>query len=278
MPSSLAAVALERIGTAVWKRVAHARNRNFEPALRRDADAPLLLLSPHLDDAVLDCWSVLTGPGDVQVVNVFAQAPPPGTATDWDRIVGMPDSAALFAARIAEDAQALALAGRTAHNLPFLELQYRRGKPVPSWAQIDRELALRVPAASRVLAPMTIGTVHPDHALLRGYALALARHGHDVSLYADIPYSTVYGWPAWVTGAAPDPHLDVDAYWAPSFEGTPVEPRDAHVTRLEEGDAARKLEAMRAYRTQFPTLDRGPVGNVSNPEVHRYEALWDVPR
>ena len=278
MASSLAAVPLERIGTAVWKRVANARNRRFETSLRHDPSGPLVVLSPHLDDAVLDCWSVLTGPGEVEVVNVFGLAPPAGTSTDWDRIVGVPDSAALFAARIEEDAEALALAGRTAHNLPFLEIQYRRGKPFPSWAQIDREIARRVPAAARVLAPMTIGTVHPDHALLRGYAIELARQGHDVSLYADVPYSTVYGWPAWVTGSDPDPHLDVDAYWAPSFAGTPVAPRDARVTRLDDDAAARKLAAMRAYRTQFPSLDRGPIGNVSNPDVHRYETLWEVPR
>jgi LmbE family N-acetylglucosaminyl deacetylase len=268
---------LERLGTAFWKRVARARNRRFATALRRDPDAPVLLLSPHLDDAVLDCWGVLTGPADVQVVNVFALAPPAGTSTDWDRIIGVPDSAALFAARIEEDAQALSQAGRTPHNLPFLELQYRRGRPFPHWSQIDAEIARRVPAASRVLAPMTIGTVHPDHALLRGYALALAGQGHAVSLYADLPYCTVYGWPAWVTGSEPQPHLDVDAYWAPSFEGVPVERRAAEVARLDDGAAARKLAAMRAYRTQFPTLDRGEIGNLSNPEVHRYEALWELP-
>lgn len=267
----------ERLGTAFWKRVAGARNRRFTTSLRRDEAAPVLLLSPHLDDAVLDCWDVLTGDGDVEVVNVFALAPPAGTSTEWDRIVGVPESAALFAARIEEDARALSLAGRTPHNLPFLELQYRRGRPFPSWGQIDAEVARRVPAASRVLAPMTIGTVHPDHALLRGYALALGAQGHAVSLYADLPYCTVYGWPAWVTGSEPEPHLDIDAYWAPSFEGVPAEPRAAAVTRLDDATAERKLEAMRAYRTQFPALDRGPIGNISHPEVHRYEVLWGLP-
>jgi LmbE family N-acetylglucosaminyl deacetylase len=267
---------LERLGTAFWKRVAAARNRRLETALRRDAEGPVLLLSPHLDDAVIDCWSLLTGDGAVEVVNVFALSPPDGTATDWDRVVGATDSAALFAARVEEDARALALAGRKPHNLPFLELQYRRGKPFPTWGEIDAEVARRVPAASRVLAPMTIGTVHPDHALLRGYALALAAQGHAVSLYADLPYATVYGWPAWVTGGEPDPHLDVDAYWAPSFEGVPVDPRAARLTRLDDAAAERKLEAMRAYATQFPTLDRGPIGNLSNPAIHRHEALWEL--
>lgn len=268
----------ERLQTAFWKRVARARDRRFATALRHDPNGPVLVLSPHLDDAVLDCWSVLTGAGDVAVVNVFGGAPPPGTSTDWDLVLGQPDSAALFEARIAEDARALALAGREPHNLPFVELQYRRGGPIPGWSAIDSEIARRVPAPARVLAPMTIGTVHPDHALLRGYALALAAQGHAVRLYADIPYATVYGWPAWVTGAEAVEHLDVDAYWAPTFRGVPVDPRAARTVRLDDEAAARKLEAMRAYVTQFPTLDRGPIGNISNPEVHRYEAFWDVPR
>jgi LmbE family N-acetylglucosaminyl deacetylase len=266
----------ERLGTAVWKRVARARNRRFASVLRPEPGAPVLVLSPHLDDAVLDCWSVLTGEDEVEVVNVFALSPPAGTSSHWDALAGEPDSRKQFTARIEEDGRALALAGRTPHNLPFLELGYRRGKPVPGWSAIDREIAARVRAASRVLAPMTIGTLHPDHALLRGYALALAQQGHAVTLYADIPYAAVYGWPAWVTGDDPDPHLDVDAYWAASFAGTPVEPRSARVVRLDEQAAARKLEAMRAYATQFPSLDRGPVGAISKPEIHRYELFWDV--
>lgn len=88
---------------------------------------------------------------------------------------------------------------------------------------------------------------------------------------------TVYGWPSWVTGAPPVEHLDVDAYWAPAFERAPVEPRAGRVVTLDDAAASRKLEAMRTYRTQFPTLDRGPVGSLSNPAIHRYEVLWDPP-
>ncbi|HYH59630.1 MAG TPA: hypothetical protein VD790_10490 [Thermoleophilaceae bacterium] len=267
----------ERLGTALWKRVAAARNRRFRTALRTDPDGPVLVLSPHLDDAVLDCWSVLTGPADVRVVNVFALPPAPGTTTDWDGIAGQPDSAALFAERIAEDVDALDEAGRGPENLPFLEIQYRRGRPFPPWSALDREIARRFPAPARVFAPMTIGTVHPDHALVRAYALSLARQRIPVSLYADLPYCAVYGWPAWVTGGETSPHLDVDAYWASAFAETGVDPRAGRVERLDDTTAAAKLAAMRRYRTQFPTLDRGPVGNISNPEIHRYEVFWDAP-
>jgi hypothetical protein len=32
---------------------------------------------------------------------------------------------------------------------------------------------------------------------------------------------------------------------------------------------------MRAYR-EFAVLDRGPVGALSNPAIHRYEVFWAV--
>ncbi len=38
------------------------RERDFSPLLRFDPDAPQLILSPHWDDAVLSCWSVLAEP------------------------------------------------------------------------------------------------------------------------------------------------------------------------------------------------------------------------
>ena len=266
----------EWLRIAFWKRVAAARNARFRSALHADGSGRALLLSPHLDDAVLDCWSVLTGPGEVEVVNVFGQGPQPGFVSDWDRVLGASDSAALFSARIAEDAEALGLAGRAPRNLPFTELQYRRGRPFPLWRAIDEKLAAALPRVGRILAPAAIGTVHPDHALIRAYALALAAQGHDVTLYADVPYAALYGWPAWVTGAKPRDHLDIDHYWAGAFDDLPVEPGDARVVELDEAAAAAKLEAMRTYRTQFPTLDRGPVGQLSNPAVHRYELFWDL--
>jgi len=33
---------------------------------------PIAILSPHFDDAVLSCWQLLSGSGDVVVINVFA--------------------------------------------------------------------------------------------------------------------------------------------------------------------------------------------------------------
>ena len=85
-----------------------------------------VILSPHFDDAVLSCWHVLASAGEVLVVNVFAGEPPAGTLGWWDELAGATDSAAAVRARIDEDRRALALAGRTAVNLPFLDSQYRQ--------------------------------------------------------------------------------------------------------------------------------------------------------
>src|SRR3981081_2429888 len=66
---------------------------SFKSRLRVDPDAPALLLSPHWDDAALDCWSLLAGGSELVVVNVFAGVPPPGHAGAWEAIAGLEDTA-----------------------------------------------------------------------------------------------------------------------------------------------------------------------------------------
>ena len=261
-----------------WDVALSLRDRRFTPALRRDPSAPALLLSPHLDDAVIDCWSVLTADRDVAVVTVFAGVPDrPGVLVHWDHLVGATSSAALMRERRAEDRAALARAGREPVHLDLLPDPYRSARERPPLAALDAAVTAAVPAASAVLAPAVLGTVHPDHWRVRAYALALAAAGHDVELYADQPYAVQYGWPAWVTGAAPDPHLDVDAFWAATPDVHPAVGRErARIAVLGDAERAAKLGAMRAYATQFPMLDRGPVGQLSTPAVHGYEVRWPV--
>ena len=88
--------------------------------------ATVAFLSPHLDDAVFSCWYVLRSSRDVVALNVFTAVSPPGQATPrWDRITGADDPAARMRLRLEEDAAALALAGRRAANLHFVDSQYR---------------------------------------------------------------------------------------------------------------------------------------------------------
>ena len=260
------------LATRLWRADARLRNRRFGTALRADADAPVVVLSPHCDDAVLSCWSVLTAPGDVVVVNVFTQVPPAGTLARWDRLAGATDSAAFMRERIEEDRRALALATREPVNLDLVDNQHRGGARPPSHAEIDRALTAQVARASVVYAPAVLGVVHPDHLLVREYALALT--GVEVRLYADLPYAIEYGWPSWVTGDTPDPRLAPEVFWELTPNRHVGAPEGADVVRLDADAAARKLTAMQTYATQWPMLDRGPIGLLANPRVHAFEVFW----
>ena len=97
-------------------------------------------------------------------------------------------------------------------------------------------------------------------------------------LYADLPYAVSFGWPHWVTGEPQEPRRVVDAYWEPLLRAVPAIRAldDARVVRLTNEQAGQKLNAMRAYRTQLPALDAGPVAFLSNPKVHGFEVFWDM--
>jgi LmbE family N-acetylglucosaminyl deacetylase len=250
--------------------------RSFRTAMRADPAAPGLVLSPHLDDAILSCWSVVASARAVNVVNVFAGSPSPGRLTVWDAITGAEDSAARVRERIAEDRDALARAARTPANLTLLDAQYRR-PPAPGLAELDAAVTAVVDSASRVYVTSGVGA-HPDHLLVRRYGRMLLRRGIPVTVYLEHPYCVRHGWPPWVDGGAPEPNRDVDAYWRSFLDEVPEMPplRSGHVERLEDGVAAAKLEAMLCYRTQMPALDYAARGVLSDPGIHRYEVSWEL--
>jgi LmbE family N-acetylglucosaminyl deacetylase len=229
------------------------------------------ILSPHPDDAVLSLWHLLTAAGDVTVLNVFG-GDPQGDGGDawWDRLTGASDPAERVRERHAEDRAALALAGREPANLGLLDGQYRTQAPDP--AAIAQRIADAAPGG-RLLAPAALDG-HRDHRLVRGAALELRAAGREVALYADVPHCTTYGWPAWVTGAEPDPLLRPEAWWEHEMRGTGISLADlpADVRTLSEAEVGRKLEAVRAYRTQLPALEAQ--WGVSRPEVLRHELVW----
>jgi LmbE family N-acetylglucosaminyl deacetylase len=223
------------------------------------------ILSPHLDDAVFSCWHVLASPQKVAVINVFTAVPesakePP----EWDRMTGADDAGERMRLRLEEDRAALALAGRHAQNLDFLESQYRDEPP-----NLVEPIRESVADAQRVFAPAAIGG-HSDHELVRDAALALAGEGREVLFYADLPYATEFGWPAWMSGEEPDPFRDVDVFWA-RFVPDGYAPRPVE---LSEEQQRTKVAAMRTYRTQFSMLEAGPLRRLTHPELVRFESVW----
>src|ERR1700686_1227962 len=72
----------------------------------------LLVVSPHLDDAVLSCEALLKYACDVHVLTIFAGDAPSGApVAAWDLRCGFSAGVNVMEARRAEDAQALATLG-----------------------------------------------------------------------------------------------------------------------------------------------------------------------
>lgn len=232
---------------------------------------PAVILSPHLDDSVLSCWHLLTQPGELVVINVFAGVPTDLAAPAWwDEYTGAKDSAERVRERIEEDRRALALAGRTAVNLGFLDEQYRPDdQPIaPLTEQIERLLD----PGARIYAPAAFAN-HTDHALVRGAALLLRAQGFEVSLYADLPHATIRGWPAWVSGKAGPTSKDLaGALWDRVL--APTDPMAPTVHRFDAASHARKLAAVTLYGTQLQALEDFVGRPLDDPEVLGYEVTW----
>ncbi len=151
-----------------------------------------LVVSPHLDDAVLGCGAWIAAHPGALVLTLFAGAPPaPGARTEWDAACGFQSAAQAIAARRAEDRAALALLGAQPEWLDWCDDQY--GVPAPPeaiTADLRRALARHDPDA--VLVPL--GLFHRDHVGAHEAALPLvaeqrgrAWYAYEDALYRAIP-------------------------------------------------------------------------------------------
>jgi hypothetical protein len=145
-----------------------------------DQPAKTVIVSPHFDDAVFSCWTVIDSDDPVDVITIFTAGPRPGVVADWDRDTGV-DSATRMKQRVAENDAALAVAGRRATNLGFLEAMYDGGGID---INVLREHLLE---ARSVYIPAGVGLVHrnAEHAVVRDACLSVRP---DSRLYADQPY------------------------------------------------------------------------------------------
>ncbi|MBP1641632.1 MAG: hypothetical protein H6Q03_301 [Acidobacteria bacterium] len=171
----------------------------------------LLVLSPHLDDAVLSCGGRIAETtargGDVLVVTVFTAdepaVPPSRLAADLRRWWRLP-AGEVMAARRREDAEALARLGAGLLHLGLPEAPYRLaasgrpfydqlahlfGEPEPEdrdalAGALGAHLA-QLPRAELLLAPLAVGG-HVDHRLLRA---AVEAQDGPAAYYEEFPYA-----------------------------------------------------------------------------------------
>jgi LmbE family N-acetylglucosaminyl deacetylase len=152
----------------------------------------ILVVSPHCDDAVFACGSLLQANPGSTVVTVCAGSPSPvGPLTEWDRSSGFRAGDDVMALRRQEDARALSLLGAYALWLPFYDSQYNN--PV-SCSDVVRALSAVVETVvpQRLFAPL--GLFHSDHRLTSEACLALrdkypglAWYFYEDALYRRIP-------------------------------------------------------------------------------------------
>jgi LmbE family N-acetylglucosaminyl deacetylase len=221
------------------------------PLLRR------VVVSPHLDDAVLSCFAVLSG---ATVVTVLSGGPDTaGVLSDWDAQCGTGSSRDLMATRRTEDLAALALAGAQAVHLPFREEHYGGTGVEPA------ELAAELADATEIWLPAGIGGNH-DHVRTRaaGFAAIAALPAAAVWLYAEYPYHQyLTRW----TGSA-DPLAALATWFGERLGSAAVRP----IARPAEATA--KRAAVACYATQLPPLQATIGGHLLDEDLLATEYAW----
>jgi FkbM family methyltransferase len=229
-----------------------------------------MIVSPHLDDAVLSAWSVLSErDAQVTVVTVFAGIPPEDTPlSEWDRDSAAENAAELMRARREEDVSALAMCGADHIHLDFLDVAYRTA-PV-SLGAVAATLGELAADADEVYIPAGLGR-HVDHVATARAALDAAR-GRSVHMYADAPYASRQ-WAAALVAADEDGRLRwLDAVLDTAPLAPPELPRSVQLT---EAQVAAKRGSLQRYASQL-----APLGNAfpgfSEDEALAREWVWDV--
>jgi LmbE family N-acetylglucosaminyl deacetylase len=235
-----------------------------------------LIVSPHLDDAVLSCWHALaSASGPATVVTLFAGVPDAATEPSrWDRASGATDPAAQMRLRRKEDEAALTACGSRFVHCDFLDDQYR------GWARPRRELVDRlaelVEDADEVWIPAGFGG-HPDHVLAAEVALA-ATVGRRRMLYADLPYAT--RGQAALQGGDPTPSKGGEKLREAvrsEFTSSPYAPGDPPRShRLSGPEQEAKRRCLEEYHSQLPVLAERFSEWWQQPDVFGWEWWWPL--
>lgn len=204
----------------------------------------VVIVSPHLDDAVLGCGNFMAAHPGVCVVTVFAGNPPEyptNPMRKWDVQSGFAPGDDVMDARRREDEAALEQLDATPIHLEFIEHSYLPGdRPVSPDVLVDALApALATLAPTVVLAPF--GLANPDHDVTHR-ACMRARERLDRTLawwcYEDHGYKHIPGMLAW----------RVSSLFRRKIWPTPVSPRT-------DPSETRKRAAIACYPSQLLALE-----------------------
>jgi len=156
----------------------------------------IVVLSPHLDDAVLSLGAAIatwsSSGTQVRVVTALAGRPSSDApAGPWDAASGFETEGAAAVARREEDRAACAAVGAAPVWLDYADDQYERGAADD---EIWSALRERIGEAATVLSP-GFPLAHPDHAWLGLLALERRDPAWRFGLYVEQPYAIGSGRP-----------------------------------------------------------------------------------
>jgi LmbE family N-acetylglucosaminyl deacetylase len=159
----------------------------------------MLVVSPHLDDAVLSCGHLLLTRPQSVVATVHAGNPGDGRLSDWDRDCGFVEGDDPVARRREEDRAALELVGALPRHMDFLDQPYREGRAPNAGGVIRAEdvagqLADLVRELFPTLVLIPMGLLHPDHELTHEAGSLLLQSSPNTELWAymDLPYGLAH--------------------------------------------------------------------------------------
>jgi LmbE family N-acetylglucosaminyl deacetylase len=230
-------------------------------------DGDVVVLSPHLDDAVFSLGASIAkatrSGAKVRVVTVFACDPdslgPPGW---WDHEAGFDSQGDAATARRKEDAEACAIVGAIPVWLPFRDASYA---PQEDDETIRDAVQRAVQGADLVLLP-GFPLRHIDHLRVTSLALSPPIAAKRIALYVEQPYAK------WDGRRRPWHRPSVPTAIKPVLDG-PVEWASLAAARR---DRRAKYRASVAYTSQLPLFGRrksATLGRLLQRRIALYEAL-----
>jgi LmbE family N-acetylglucosaminyl deacetylase len=138
------------------------------------AQQRILVVSPHLDDAVFSCGGLIAGAQEATVVTLFAGLPEQADTrqTEWDGTCGFAHAREAIERRRGEDKRAMAILQAHPVWLDFCDHQYGASPGVSELAAALLEVIERT-APDAVLIPA--GLFHSDHELAHRAAMLARR-------------------------------------------------------------------------------------------------------
>jgi LmbE family N-acetylglucosaminyl deacetylase len=202
---------------------------------------PALVISPHLDDAVLSCGQLIGSRRGTTIATVLAGFPP-GTHAGWSgRTTGLPVAKDANFQRREEDQTASLVLGAQTVWADLLAGEYAHAAiPSERALEIQRAVVATVATSDARTVFLPLGVTHPDHVAVSDAALFAVRDSEVESyIYMDMPYGQARPDRVWRRLRRIKRHFAVEPL-APFI-----------------GDRVRKAAAVRAYSSQVGELQEG---------------------